>query len=113
MFQLTKAMTKKIEKVQKVSAFIILGKNAHFDYSTNLEILDLETLEERREKIALKFASKILKHPQHRNIFTFKNSCATRSGREVVVPNYKTTRYETSTVPSLAKLINQKLPHKI
>ena len=52
MFILTKAMEKKNEKVQKVSAYIILGENAHFDYGSNLEILNLETLEERREKVA-------------------------------------------------------------
>ena len=47
MFLLTKAMKMKIEKIQKISAFIILGKEAHRDYICNLAILDMEPLEER------------------------------------------------------------------
>ena len=113
MFSLSKAMKMKIEKVQKVSVYIILGNDAHIDYICNLAILDMEPLEERREKIALKFASKVLKHPQHRQIFKYKVSNYTRSGKEVIVPKFNTARYESTTVPSLAKLINQKLTHKI
>ena len=50
MFSLTKAMKIKIENLQKVSVYIILGKHAHTDYLCNLAILDMEPLEERRQK---------------------------------------------------------------
>ena len=110
-------MKRKIEKVQKTSLYIILGKHAHADYLCNLAILDMEPLEERRQKIALNFASKILKHPQHRNIFDYRNSnfyyYKTRSGKKVIVPKFRTARYAKSTIPSLAKLINQNIAHKI
>ena len=77
----------------------------------------MEPLEERRQKIALNVATKILKHPEHRNIFKFRDSnyyyYKTRSGKKVIVPKFRTARYAKSTVPSLAKLINQNLLHKI
>ena len=113
MYSISKGLKTKIENLQKISVFIILGKFAHTDYLCNLAILDMEPLEERRQKIAQKFAIKILKHPEHRKMFNIIESNRTRSGKKVVVPNSKTTRYEKSTIPSLAKLINEKLAHKI
>ena len=112
MFSFNNTMKTKIEKLQKISVFIILGKHAHTDYLCNLAILDMEPLDVRREKMALKFARKILKHLEHRQIFTFKNDM-TRTGKTVIVPKYVTSRYRDSTVPSLAKLINEKLAHRI
>ena len=102
-----------MKKIQKISVFIILGKDAHKDYICNLAILNIEPLEERREKIAIKFANKILKHPEHRKMFKFVNSGRTRLGKKVDVPMTKTARYEKSPIPSLAKIINEKLSHKI
>ena len=92
--------------------FIILGKHARMDYLCNLAILDKEPLDVRREKMALKFAKKILKHPEHKQIFKFKNDF-TRSGKTVLVPKYVTARYRDSAVPSLSKLINEKLAHRL
>ena len=112
MFNISKAMINKIEKIQKISVYIILGKDAHKDYLCNLAILNIEPLEVRREKIAERFASKILKHPEHRKIFRFVNNDRTRLGKRVHVPHTRTARYERSTVPSLAKIINEKLTHK-
>ena len=56
-----------------MSLYIILGKVASSDYFCNLAILNIGTLEERRQKLTYKFAKKILKHPVHRNMFEFKN----------------------------------------
>ena len=117
MFSVSNAMKIKLEKVQKISLYIILGKFAHTDYLCNLAILDMEPLEERRQKIAVNFATNILKHPEHRKLFNYKDCryyyYKTRSGKKVMVPKFRTARYAKSTVPSLANLINQKLKHKI
>ena len=112
-FNLSKVMAGKMEKVQKIAAYIILGKHAHKDYFCNLSMLELDTLENRRHELAIKFAAKTLKHPEHRKIFTVTESL--RNGRRVAVPASRTTRYERSTIPSLARLINenQKLSSKI
>ena len=99
-------MSDKIEKVQRTAIYVILGALAHRDYYCNLAILDLPSLEERREKIVKKFATQIMKNPFHKNIFEQNNSHNTRSGNRVIVPKAKTARYDNSSVPSLAKLIN-------
>ena len=104
-FNLTKVMAGKIERVQKIAAYIILGKHAHKDYFCNLSMLELDTLETRHHKLAMKFAAKTLKHPEHRKLFTVTESV--RHGRRVAVPASRTTRYERSTIPSLARLINK------
>ena len=96
-----------------MSFYIILGKVASSDYFCNLAILNIGTLEERRQKIIYKFAKKILKHPVHRNIFEFKQNDGTRSGKKIVVPKCKSARYEKTTIPSLALMINESLSHKI
>ena len=100
-FNVSQIMSRKIEKVQKTAVFIILGKHAHKDYYCNLTMLELDTLQNRREKLSVKFAKNIMKHPQHRQIFTTTAS-QTRNGKKIVVPASRTARYEKSTIPSLA-----------
>ena len=112
MFYLTEQLSKDIEKVQKMASYIILGKHAHRDYLCNLAILDLEPLDQRRNKLAKNFANKILKHPVHKQIFKIIHS-KTKSGNRIEIPKCRTARFERSTVPSLAKLINKELKHKL
>ena len=71
-------------------------------------MLELDTLKDRRDKIAEKFAGKVLKHSEHKKMFQFCPSDRTRSGNKVVVPWARTQIYARSTVPSLARLINEK-----
>ena len=68
--------------------------------------LNIETLEDRREKIAKNFVLKVLKHPVHRDIFKFVDNSRTRSSKRVIEPVARTSRYYRSTVPSLARMIN-------
>ena len=112
MFSLTQELSKEIERLQKTSFFIILGKNANYSYSHNLALLNSISLEERRQKLALKCAKNILRHPEHRKMFNFTKGNM-RSGKQVIIPTTKTTRYQNSTIPSLGKLINSKLAHRI
>ena len=74
---MTKSQKEKIEQLQKLSFFIILGKHASRSYSHNLAILKSSTLEERRQKIAINFAKKILKNSEHRKMFRISegNTC--------------------------------------
>ena len=112
MFSLTKEQSDKIERIQKMSFCIILGKKASVHYSQNLKSLKLPTLLERRQKLADKFVLKILKNEEHRKMFKFTNS-KTRAGNRIVIPNTRTARYLKTTVPSLANIINNKFAHKI
>ena len=100
-FSITKKVSHKIEKVQRACAIIILGKLATTEYFCNLTLLNLEPLVDRREQLCTKFAKKTIKHPVHRNMFKINPH-----NNKVVVPVARTARYEKSTVPSLARIIN-------
>ena len=108
MFSLTEKLSKNIEKVQKMALYIILGKHAHRDYICNLAILNLEPLDERRNKIAKNFASNILKHPVHKQIFN-KSSPDLVTGSKF----QKAIQQDLRKALSLAKLINKELKHKL
>ena len=53
-----------------------------------------------------KFARKTFNHPVHREMYTRRRGEQTRSGCKVIVPGAKTVRYEKSSIPSLARIIN-------
>ena len=112
-FNLSAKMAKKIKKLQKTVVYVTLGSSADPDYFCNLAILELETLKDRRELIMKNFAQKLLKHPVHRNIFKFSEANRTRSSKKIIVPFSRTVRYERSSIPALAKFINENLKEKI
>ena len=92
---------------QCISVFIILGRDAQNKYSANLSLLILEALETRRDKICVtKFAQKVFKHPVHKNMFDLADPSRTRSKRRVNIPFARTKRYDRSSLPSLARIIN-------
>ena len=101
-------MINKIERLQKVSLYVLLGRNADRDYYCNLAMLSLDTLEDRRLKLSENFARKVLKHPEHRKMFTFSQGDRTRYGKQVYIPWARTQRYARSAVPSLGRIINEK-----
>ena len=104
-FSISKTLSSKIEKIQRIATYIILGPVAHQDYYCNLAILDLIPLENRREDIAKQFAQKLYKNPVH-NIFQKAATGHTHiHKRKVIVPHARRARYDRSSVPSLARLI--------
>ena len=105
-FSITKSLSDKIERVQKMCLYIILGGLATPDYYLNSTMLNLEPLSERRDKICRKFSAKTFKHPTHRNMFAINQGKSTSFKRKVEVPITKTARYAKSAVPNLAKIIN-------
>ena len=112
MFSLSKTLSKKIENLQKTALYIILGKHSHRDYYCNLAILDMETLDQRRNLISRNFAKKTLLHPEHKKMFK-TIQCNTRSGKRVIIPKSQTARYRKSTIPALAEIINKELKDKL
>ena len=105
-FSITQDESRKIEKIQRIAALLILGNQAHKDYYCNLAILETEPLSERRTQMSLKFAKKALKHPVHKEMFK-PVKIKTRSEQRVVVPHCRRKRYEKSAIPSLSKLLNE------
>ena len=104
---ITKKLSTMIEKVQKSCLYIILGKRATPSYTMNLELLNLDRLEVRREQLFENFTKKTIKHPEHRKMFTWRDKSTTRAGLKVVEPKSKTRRYGQSAIPSMARLINK------
>ena len=109
-FSISKKLSHSIEKVQRACAIIILGQLASPDYYCNLTLLNLEPLSDRREMLCQRFAKKTIQHPVHKNMFTFVSDKTakrtTKESRKVVVPYSRTVRYEKSSVPSLARIVN-------
>ena len=110
---MSKEQDDKIERLQKIALYIILGKDADKHYSINMDKLSCDTLKDRRDKIAENFAKKVLRHPEHRKMFNFDPENRTRSGKKVIIPKSSSARYQNSTIPALGNIINEKLSHKI
>ena len=104
---LTKDQVTTIERVQKTALFIILDKH-YINYEVACAVSDLEPLEIRREKICLNFAMKNAKSGD--SLFSIINQRSNKRNKKFTVKEYKcrTKRYQMSSLPYLAKLINSK-----
>ena len=58
---LTKNNSSDLERVQKCALKVILGEK-YLNYKNALEMVKLDSLEERREKLCLKLAKQCLRH---------------------------------------------------
>ena len=104
---LTKKQSADIESVQKMAMKIIL-QDKYVDYKLACSTLSAKTLEERRLQLCSKFAFKNLKTE---NCFFTKLSPTVHTRKPSnLVKEYKckTVRYQKSSLPFLASLINAK-----
>ena len=103
---LTKQQSVDIERIQKISFRIILGQN-YTNYAHACKTLSAQTLEERRTKLCLKFAKRNL--TSENSFFTkLKPQIKTRSNSNIVKEyRCRTTRFRNSSLPYLARLLNQ------
>ena len=103
---LTRRQTRAIERIQKISFRIILGP-LYENYNQACNFLGTVSLEERRVKLCLKFAQKNLKS-EHCLFEKVHNNVKTRQGSKLV-KEYKcrTSRYNKSSIPYLARLLNR------
>ena len=102
---LTKQQSADIERIQKLSFKLILGGN-YANYKQACEYLSTQTLEQRRTKLCLKFASKNIK--SDKCLFTKIVPRVNTRRRSNIVKEYKcrTGRYRKSSLPFLASLVN-------
>ena len=96
-----------LERVQKCAFHIILGEN-YTSYSNALKMLELDTLEFRRNKLALKFALKSEKHRKFQNWFKVNvKQVETRQSKDKYCNvKAKHARYEKSPISFLTRLLN-------
>ena len=96
-----------IERIQKV-AFRMILQESFTDYASACIYFNTTTLKERREKLCLNFATKNLKS-ENSFFDQVQKKVNTRSANNRV-KNFKcrTNRYEKSSLPYMAKLLNSK-----
>ena len=96
-----------IERVQRVACKIIL-KDEYTGYNQALEILNLQSLSDRRQSLAKRFALKCVKNEKLRDLFPLnQNNTDLRSGEKYIVKFARTSRLQKSTIPALQKMLNR------
>ena len=96
-----------IERVQKVALRIIFG-DQYDTYGTALKLAGLDTLENRRNKICLRFAIKAEKHSKHKSWFKQRQRVNTRQKIEKYArPVARTDRLRNSPICFLTSLLNR------
>ena len=96
-----------IERVQKVVLKIILAENYH-SYEDACVSMSTVSLEKRRQQLALKFALSCLKNQQHKHLFKQRTSTyyTLRNIKSFEVPQCHTSRYFSSPIPAMTRLLN-------
>ena len=105
---LTEDNRRDLERVQK-SALKIILKNSYINYEEALKVLKLESLDQRRSRLCLKFAKNCLKNDKMKQLFPLaekKHGMDTRSQDKFKVHFAKSERYRKSTIPYMQKLLN-------
>ena len=106
---LTKRNISDLERVQK-SALRLILKEKYIDYKNALNVMKLDTLEVRREKLCLKFAKACLKNEKLFDMFpksTKSHSMNMRENQMFVVKRSRTERLHRSAVVNMQRLLNK------
>ena len=106
---LTLADRQDLERVQKAALRVIL-QGEYDSYEQALGLLNLESLNQRRESMALKFAKNGLNNPQFSKLFPLrkiKHGMIARNSEKYCVNRSNTLRYKESSVPFLQRLLNK------
>ena len=108
---LTKSQSVDIERIQRTSLRIILG-DMYIDYPIALEMCNLKTLLEMREKKCLDFSLKCIKHTKNSRIFPINPNQLEANmdirQRELFKVNFsRTEKYRKSAVPFCQRLLNK------
>ena len=106
---LTKENKDDLERVQKTAFRIILGERFK-TYKKALQLLDLQTLDERREQLCLTFAKRASKHPKFMHFFPLNqksHQMNTRNVEKFKVQYAHTERLKNSAIIYMQKLLNE------
>ena len=110
---LTRTEVNQLERVQKSACSIILGDD-YKSYRSALQILNMDTLEKRRESLLLNFGKKALKSEKFKNWFCEEEKrepyVKTRYNRKKLrlkPVTWRKARYKKSPLPYLTELLNK------
>ena len=98
-----------LERVQKTAVRIIMG-NEYKGYRKSLLELDIETLDERREKLCLNFAKRCLKNEKARKMFPMNHKDHAMKIRNNEI--FKVQFANTESLQKSAQIYMQKLLKK-
>ena len=108
---LTKENRQDLEWVEKAALKVILGKDYN-DYNDALKQLQLQSLEERREVISLRFVKNSLKNANFSKLFPLKKPkhvMNVRNPFKYHINKANTERYRRSTIPYLQRQLNREI----
>ena len=111
---LTQKNKKDLERVQK-SALKIILRDKYMNYENALNVIGMETLEMRREKLCLKFAKACVDNQKLSDMFprARKSHLMEKRKREVfLVKLARTERLKKSAVVNMQKQLNKELSEK-
>ena len=103
---LSKAQSNQIERIQKCSLAAILGEK-YTTYKNALHISNLDTLQNRREKICRKFIQKNMASPYPLLQEKFKAYNTRDQSKKVKEFQCRTKAFFTSSLPFLARIHNR------
>ena len=98
-----------LERVQR-SSFKIILRNKYISYENALELLNMDTLYDRREIKSLKFAKGCLNDQQMKLMFPLNRS--KKKHEKFKVNHARTARYQNSTIINMQKLLNKDAEEK-
>ena len=103
----------RIERVQKNSCRNIL-RDKYEKYDSALEVIFINSLVKRREKLILAYGRKCFKLERTRELFPFNENIPTlklRTRDKYIVTPANTERFKSSTVPYIQRMLNEKEKH--
>ena len=106
---LTKRNRYDLERIQKSALKCILG-NRYVCYEDALDKLQLQSLEERREAMCLKFAKQCLKIQKMKHLFPKKVKSHDMLKRNSEIFDFvkpKTSRYQLSAIPVMQRILEK------
>ena len=106
---LTQNCRSKLERVQKSALRVILGPR-YTNYSDALEKLNLQTLDDRRKNLCLKFAKKCLIVDKFKKMFPLNeksHKMSKRNFEKYKVSKSLTERHKSSAIPYMQRLLNE------
>ena len=106
---LTRKNSDDLERVQK-SALKLILKERYFDYKNALKVVKLDTLEERRQKLCLKFAKACVRHEKLSDMFPKQRNghhMDMRHNNKFIVKKARTERLQRSAILNMQRLLNK------
>ena len=103
------------ERIQKI-AFKIILKDNYINYQNALNILELDTLKERRDQLCLQFAKKCLSNEKMKNLFPPNNRShmmKPRNYENFQVLHANTVRMKKSPVIFMQTLLNNEVRQRM